>query len=119
MSGILHLLATIVSVAVLLFGGMIVAGMTELARSENKRSLDVIAGALILSIIASVIVSIRSWTGSDDGVWWITFLPPVLLAASLPMNRPKRADNEQKEIVFEVGAVLLFTLPGLLLLLAR
>ena len=121
MSGVFNVLATISAAIALLAGGMFAAGMTELARSQNRRSLDVLACLLMIGLIASVIVIVRAWSGHDNGLGWVPLVPAVLVAVSIPLQTGSVSDqagSTGRRIATELGIALLFALPALFLALA-
>ena len=114
-------MATISAAIALLTGGMFAAGMTELARSQNRRSLDVLACLLVIGLIASVIVIVRAWSGHDNGLGWVPLVPAVLVAVSIPLQTgtvSDQAGSTARRIATELGIALLFALPALFLALA-
>ena len=114
-------MATISAAIALLAGGMLAAGMTELARRDGRRSFDILAVSLMISLIGSVIVIVRAWSGHDNGLGWVPLVPAALVAISIPLGFGGVSDQSGstlRRLTEEVGAALLFTLPALFLALA-
>ena len=114
-------MATVSAAIALLAGGMFAAGMTELARRDDRRSLDVLAVLLMLGLIGSLIVIVRAWSGHDNGLGWVPLVPAVLVGVSIPLQTGSVSDqagSTARRIASELGVALLFALPALFLALA-